>query len=50
MSKKQKQNENVKQRNIHVLEIIEKGSGGPMKDRKKEKSKKACRGKMDEVD
>lgn len=50
MSKKQKQNESVKQRNIHVLEIIEKGSGGPMKNRKKEKNKKVCRERIDEVD
>ena len=47
MAKNKKVKKN-KHRNLGVLAIIERGSGGPMKDRKKEKDRRVCREKVSE--
>lgn len=41
--KKQKKIEDIKERNLGVIDIINRGGKGPHRDKKKEDNKKKCR-------
>lgn len=45
--KRDKKIEDIKERNLGVVEIINRGGKGPHTDKKKEQSKKQCRRKID---
>lgn len=48
MARSKKKKKKILPRNWGVVAIIERGSGGAMKDRKKAADKKKCRGKIED--